>query len=72
MWGREELTYPVLQINILAGLPLPRHKCMLVADNLRLEEGGELRVLFCESLDHEVPAEVGVLQVHVLQESTSV
>ena len=56
----------MLFIDILIGVPLPGQEWMLAADDLPVEERGERGVLFCQTLDLQVAAQVSIVEVNVL------
>lgn len=57
---------PVFPVNFLVGIPFPREKRVLPADDLSVEERCERRVLLRKALDLQVAAEVRVGLVHML------
>lgn len=58
---------PVFPVNFLVGIPFPREKRVLPADDLSVEERCERRVLLRKALDLQVAAEVRVGLVHMLK-----
>jgi hypothetical protein len=68
---RGKLSYPVLLIDVFVGVPLPRQKRILLADYFPVKERGKRGVLFRQSVDLQIPAEIRVFFVYVLQEKLS-
>jgi len=58
----------MLLVHVLVRVPLPSEERVLLGDDFAVEEGRQRRVLLRQALDLQVAAEVGALQVHVLDE----
>ena len=60
----------MFSVDVLICIPLPSQKWWFLADDFSIEEGGQRGIFYCESFDLEVPTQIGVLHVDVLQTNT--